>query len=35
MAPMTGVLAWKDTGSLGRTGKGVKDGVLSSVSMTS
>ena len=28
MAPVTGVLEWKDTGSLGRTGWGDKEGVL-------
>jgi len=27
MAPMTGVLAWKDTGSSGRTGRGDEEEV--------
>jgi len=35
MAPMAGVLQRKDTGSLGRTGRGDKEGVLPSLSMTS
>ena len=34
MAPMTGVLKWKDIGSLGRTGRGDEE-VLPSMSMTS
>jgi len=32
---MTGVLEWKDAGSLGRTGRGDEEGVSPSVSMTS
>jgi len=32
MGPITGVLEWKDTGSLGRTGRGDEEGVLRSVS---
>ena len=35
MAPMTGALEWKDTGSLGRTGRGGEEGVSSSTSVTS
>jgi len=35
MAAMTEVLELKDTGSLGRTGRGYKEGVLPSMSMTS
>ncbi|CAN0329528.1 unnamed protein product [Bubo scandiacus] len=35
MTPMTGVLEWKDTGSLGRTGRGDEVGVLPSMSMMS
>jgi len=35
MAPMTGVLEWKDTGFLGRTGRGDEAGVLPSMSVTS
>ena len=35
MAPMTGVLEWKDTGPLGRTGRGDEEGVSPSMSMTS
>jgi len=35
MAPMTGVLEWKATNFLGRTGRGDKEGVLPSVSVTS
>ncbi|PKU43415.1 rna-directed dna polymerase from mobile element jockey-like [Limosa lapponica baueri] len=31
MAPMTGALEWKDTSSLGRTGRGDKEGMLPSV----
>jgi len=34
MALMTKVLEWKDAGSLGRTGRGDKEGVSPSVSMT-
>jgi len=35
MAPMTEVLEWKDTGSLGRTGRGDEEGVSPSMSMAS
>jgi len=35
MVPVTGVLEWKDTGSLGRTCRGDEEGVSPSVSMTS
>jgi len=31
MVPMTGVLEWKDTCSLGRTGRGDEEGVLPSM----
>ena len=32
---MTGVLEWKDTGSLGRTGRGDEEGMSPSMSMAS
>jgi len=35
MVPMTGVLEWKDTSSLGRTGKEDEEGVSPSTSMAS
>jgi len=35
MASMTGVLEWKDTESLGRTGRGNEGGVSPSMSVTS
>lgn len=34
MPPMTGVLEWKDTGCIGRTGMGVKKRMLPSLSVT-
>jgi len=35
MAPVTGVLEWKDTGSVGGTGRGDKEGLSPSVSVNS
>jgi len=34
VAPVTGVLKWKDTGSFRRTGRGEEEGVLPSMSVT-